>query len=256
MTQRYETKQPDKDKALTADILRLAKKYKRYGYRMITAKLRQEGWQVNHKHVQRIWRKEGLQVPQRRKWKKSQGSSENSCSVKKAEYMNHVWTYDFVSDQTEDGRRLKFLTVLDEYTRESLTIEVARSLKSKDVVDVLKYLFAVRGVPGYLRSDNGSEFIADAIKKWLVTESVGTLYIEPGQPDEILNRELLGSVLEAKVIVREWRLEYNNRRPHSSLGYKTPAEFAASCIASATPTASLQQCTTEEVVNSPIACGT
>ena len=270
MTQRYETKQPDKDQALTADILRLAKKHKRYGYRMITAKLRQEGWQVNHKRVQRIWRKEALQVPRRRKWKKSQGSSENSCSVKKAEYMNHVWTYDFVSDQTEEGRRLKFLTVLDEYTRESLTIDVARSIKSKDVIDVLKYLFAVRGAPGYLRSDNGSEFIADAIKKWLATECVGTLYIEPGQPwengyiesfngrfrDEILNRELFGSVLEAKVIVREWRLEYNNHRPHSSLGYKTPAEFAASCIASATPTASLQQCTTEEVVNSPIACGT
>ena len=270
MTQRYETKQSDKDKALTADIIRLAGKHKRYGYRMITAKLRQEGWQVNRKRVQRIWRKEGLQVPQRRKWKKSQGSSENSCSVEMAEYMNHVWTYDFISDQTEDGRSLKFLTVLDEYTRESLTIEVARSIKSRDVIDVLEYLFAVRGVPGHLRSDNGSEFIADAIKKWLAVESVGTLYIESGQPwengyiesfngrfrDEILNRDLFGSVLEAKVIAEDWRLDYNNHRPHSSLGYRTPAEFAASCIASASPTASLQQCTTEEVGNSPIVCGT
>jgi len=270
MTQRYESKQPDKDKALTADILRLARKHKRYGYRMITAKLLQEGWKVNHKRVQRIWRKEALQVPQRRKWKKSQGSSENSCSAKKAEYMNQVWTYDFISDQTEDGRSLKFLTVVDEYTRESLTIEVARSIKSKDVIDVLEYLFAVRGAPAHLRSDNGPEFIADPIKKWLATESVTTLYIEPGQPwengyiesfngrfrDEVLDRELFGSVVEAKVIAEDWRLEYNNHRPHSGLGYRTPAEFAALCIASATPTASLQQCTTEELVNSPIACGT
>jgi putative transposase len=270
MTQRYKTKQPDKDKLLTAAILRLAKKHKRYGYRMITAKLRQEGWHVNHKRVQRIWQKEALQVPQRCKWKKSQGSSENSCSVKKAEYINHVWTYDFVSDQTQDGRSLKFLTVLDEFTRESLTIEVARSIKSKDVMAVLEYLFIVRGVPGYLRSDNGPEFIAGAIKKWLATESVGTLYIERGQPwengyiesfngrfrDEILNRESFYSVKEAKFIVEDWRLDYNNHRPHSGLGYRTPAEFAASCIASASPTAQPQQYKMDKVDNSLIACGT
>jgi transposase InsO family protein len=270
MTQRYKTKQPDKDKALTDRIRELAKKHKRYGYRMITAKLRQEGWNVNHKRVQRIWQKEGLQVPYRRKFKKSKGSSENSCAVRKAEYINHVWTYDFMSDQSEDGRSLKFLTVLDEFTRESLTIEVGRSIKSKDVIAVLEYLFAVRGVPEFIRSDNGTEFIADAIKKWQQNEHVGTLYIEPGSPwengyiesfngklrDEILNREVFYSIKEAKVIVENWRLEYNNRRPHSGLDYMTPAEFAASCIASASPTAKLQQYTTEKADNSLIECGT
>ena len=270
MTQRYKTKQPDKDKALTAEIKKLAKKHKRYGYRMITAKLRQEGWNVNHKRVQRIWQKEGLQVPYRRKFKKTRGSSQNSCSVSKAEHINHVWTYDFMSDQTEDGRSLKFLTVLDEFTRESLTIEVGRSIKSKDVIAVLGYLFVVRAIPQFVRSDNGPEFIADVIKKWLENQSVETLYIEKGQPwengyiesfngrfrDEVLNRELFHSVKEAKVIAGNWRLDYNNHRPHSGLGYMTPAGFAASCIASASPTAQLQQYTTEEVDNPLITVGT
>jgi putative transposase len=270
MTQRYKTKQPDRDKALTAEIKKLAGRHKRYGYRMITAKLRQAGWVVNHKRVQRIWRKEGLQVPYRGKFKKAKGNSRNSCTVKKAEYPNHVWTYDFMSDQTEDGLSLKFLTVLDEFTRESLAIEVSRSIKSKDVIVLLEYLFMVRGVPRFIRSDNGPEFIADAIKRWLQDQGVETLYIEPGSPwengylesfngkfrDEVLDREVFYSVKEAKVIVEDWRLEYNNHRPHSSLGYMTPAEFAASCIASASPTAQLQQYTTEQVDNSLIACGT
>ena len=270
MTQRYEPKQPDKDKALTAEIIRLAKKYKRYGYRMITAKLHQDNWDVNHKRVQRIWQKEGLQVPYRRKFKKAKGSSQNSCCVKKAEYKDHIWTYDFMSDQTEDGRSLKFLTVLDEFTRESLTIEVGRSIKSKDVIAVLEYLFMIRGIPGFIRSDNGPEFIADAIKKWLKKKHVETLYVEPGSPwengyiesfngkfrDEILNRELFYSVKEAKVLVEDWRLEYNDYRPHSGLGYMTPAGFASSCIASASPTAQLQQYTTEQADNSLIKCGT
>ena len=270
MTQHYKTKQPDRDKVLTAEIIKLAKKYKRYGYRMITAKLRQAGWIVNRKRVQRIWRKEGLQVPYRRKFKKAKGSSFNSCCVKKAEFINHVWTYDFISDQTEDGRSLKFLTVLDEFTRESLTIEVGRSIKSKDVIAILEYLFLVRSIPKFIRSDNGPEFIADAIKKWLKDKSVETLYIEPGSPwengyiesfngkfrDEVLNREIFHSAKEAKVLVEDWRLEYNNHRPHSSLDYMTPAGFAASCIASASPTAQLQQYTTEQMDNSLITTGT
>ncbi len=270
MTQRYRTKQPDRDKALTAEIKRLAKKHKRYGYRMITAKLRQDSWNVNHKRVQRIWQKEGLQVPYRRKFKKAKGSSENSCAVKKAEYPNHVWTYDFMSDQTEDGRRLKLLTVLDEFTRESPAIEINRSIRANDVIAVLEYLFMVRGVPKFIRSDNGPEFIADAIKKWLQLKHVETLYIEPGSPwengyiesfngklrDEILNREVFYSLKESKVLVEDWRLEYNNRRPHSGLGYMTPAAFAASCISSASPTAQLQQYTTEQMDNSLIKVGT
>jgi len=270
MTQRYKTKQPDKDKALTAEIRRLAKKHKRYGYRMITAKLRQDNWNVNHKRVQRIWQKEGLQVPYRRKFKKAKGSSQNSCAVKKAQYPNHVWTYDFTSDRTEDGRSLKLLTVLDEFTRESPAIELGRSIRARDVIAVLEYLFMVRGVPEFIRSDNGPEFIADAVKKWLQKKRVGTLYIEPGSPwengyiesfngklrDEILNREVFYSVKEAKVLVENWRLEYNNHRPHSGLGYMTPAGFAASCIASASPTAQLQQHTTDKVDNPLIECGT
>ena len=270
MTQRYKTKQPDKDKALTTEIKKLAKRHKRYGYRMITAKLRQQGWNVNHKRVQRIWQKEGLQVPYRRKFKKAKGSSENSCAVRKAEYPNHVWTYDFMSDQTEDGRSLKFLTVLDEFTRESLTIEVGRSIKSKDVIAVLEYLFMVRGIPEFIRSDNGPEFIADAIKRWLQDRGVETLYIEPGSPwengyiesfngrlrDEVLDREVFYSVKEAKVIAQSWRLEYNNHRPHSGLGYMTPAAFAASCNPSGSAALRLPDCRTRNMDNSLIKCGT
>jgi putative transposase len=270
MTQRYKTRQPDKDKTLTTEIKRLAKKHKRYGYRMITAKLRQQGWNVNHKRVQRIWQKEGLQVPYRHKFKKTKGSSQNSCVVKKAEYPNHVWTYDFMTDQTEDGRSLKFLTVLDEFTRESPAIEAGRSIRAKDVISVLEYLFMVRGIPKFIRSDNGPEFIADAIRKWLQKKRIGTLYIEPGSPwengyiesfngrfrDEVLDREVFYSVKEAKVIVENWRLDYNNHRPHSSLNYMTPAAFAARCIPSASPTAQPQEYRTRNVDNSLIVCGT
>jgi putative transposase len=270
MTQRYKRKKPDRDRMLTNEIYKLANKYKRYGYRMITAKLRQAGWVVNHKRVQRIWQKEGLQVPYRRKFKKAKGSSDNSCSVKKAEFINHVWTYDFISDQTEDGGGLKLLTVLDEFTRESPAIEVGRSIRAKDVISVLQYLFMVRGVPKFIRSDNGPEFIADAIKKWLEDKGVETLYIEPGSPwengyvesfngkfrDEVLNREVFYSVKEAKVIVENWRLEYNNHRPHSSLGYMSPAAFAASCIPSASPTAQPQEYRTRNMNNSLIVYGT
>jgi transposase InsO family protein len=259
-TQRYTPSQPDRDKSLTAEIKSLAGRHKRYGYRMITAKLKQAGWAVNHKRVQRIWRKEGLQVPYRRAFKKARGDSRNSCAARGAVRMNDVWTYDFMSDQTEDGRSLKFLTVLDEFTRESLAIEVGRSIRSKDVILVLDFLFMVRGAPRFLRSDNGPEFVAHAVKRWLHNRSVETLHVEPGSPwengyiesfngtfrDEVLNRELFHSVNEGKAIAERWRLEYNRHRPHSSLGYRTPAEFAASCIASASPTAPLQQCTTEE----------
>jgi putative transposase len=270
MTQRYKPKQPDRDKLLVAAMKRFAGKYPRYGYRFITAKLRQDGWQVNHKRVQRIWRKEGLQVPYRRKIKKSLGSSENACFVKKAEFINHVWTYDFIEDRTEDGRKLKFLTVLDEYTRESPVIEVGRSIRSKDVIAVLEYLFMVRGAPGYIRSDNGPEFIADSIKRWLADNEVETLYIEPGSPwengyiesfharlrDELLDRELFYSVKEAGVLAENWRQEYNHHRPHSSLNYTTPAQFAATCIPSVSATPRPQEYTAENVDNSLIVAGT
>jgi len=270
MTQRYKTKQRDKDKALTRQIKEFAKRHKRYGYRMITAKLRQAGWIVNHKRVQRIWQKEGLQVPYRRRFKKAKGNSENSCAVKKASFPNHVWTYDFMSDQTEDGRKLKLLTVLDEFTRESPAIEVGRSIRAQDVISVLEYLFMVRGVPKFIRSDNGPEFIADSIKKWLTQKHVGTLCIEPGSPwengyiesfngklrDDVLNRQVFYSVREAKVIVEDWRLEYNNHRPHSSLGYIPPGAFAASCNPPGSATLRLADCRTKNMDNSLIKVGT
>jgi transposase InsO family protein len=270
MTQRYKTKQPNKDKALTAEIKKLANKHKRYGYRMITAKLRQDNWVVNHKRVQRIWQKESLQVPYRRKFKKARGSSANSCAVKKAEYPDHVWTYDFMKDQTENGRKLKLLTVLDEFTRESPAIKVDRSIRAKDVILVLEYLFMVRGQPEFIRSDNGPEFIANAIKKWLKEKHVETLYIEPGSPwengyaesfngklrDEVLNRELFYSVKEAEVIVEDWRLDYNNHRPHSSLGYMTPAAYATSCNPPGSAALRLANCRVKNVDNSLIECGT
>jgi putative transposase len=270
MTQRYRPKQTDKDRALTTEIRKLANRHKRYGYRMVTAKLRQEGWLVNHKCVQRIWQKESLQVPYRRKFKRATGGSDNSCSAKKAEFINHVWTYDFVSDQTEDGRRVKLLTVLDEFTRESPAIEVGRSIRAKDVIATLEYLFMVRGVPKFIRSDNGPEFIADAIKRWLKQRGVDTLYIERGSPwengyiesfngklrDEVLDREVFYSIKEAKVVVESWRLEYNNHRPHSGLGYMTPAAFATGCIPSASPTAQPQEYSIRNMYNSLIQVGT
>jgi len=270
MTQRYKTKQPDKNKALTSEINKLARKYKRYGYRMITAKLRQNGWTVNHKRIQRIWQKEGLQVPYRHKFRKAKGTSDNSCAVKKAEYINHVWTYDFMTDQTEDGVKLKILTVLDEFTRESLAIEPGRSIRARDVIAVLEYLFLVRGAPKFIRSDNGPEFIADAIEKWLNINQVETLHIAPGSPwengyiesfngklrDEVLDREVFYSVKEAKVIVESWRLEYNNHRPHSSLDYMTPAAFAASRNPPGSATLRLADCGIKNVDTPLIEVGT
>ena len=268
-TQRYQPRLPDKDRPLVKQIRQLAHKYRRYGYRRITALLRAEGWPVNRKRVYRIWRAEGLKVPQKQRKKRRLGCSDNNCVRKRAEYINHVWSYDFVMDQTEDGRPLKMLPVLDEYTRESLTIDVERSITAKDVIAILEYLFAIRGAPAYIRSDNGPEFIADAIKQWLSDSGVGTLYIEPGSPwenaysesfnshfkDEFLNGESFGNVREAKVLVEGYRLEYNHHRPHSSLDYMTPAAFAAGCIASASPTAQPQQYRIEDVDNSLITTG-
>ena len=203
--------------------------------------LRREGWSVNRKRVHRLWRREGLRVPQVQRKRRRLGSSENGCARHRAERPNQVWSYDFVADQAADGRRLKILPVVDEYTRECLTIEVERSLTAEDVVSTLEYLFEVRGEPEFIRSDNGPEFIAQAVRNWLAGRGAKTLYIAPGSPwenaysetfnsrlrDELLDREVFETLKEAKVIVEDHRLDYNHRRPHSSLGYQTPAEFAA-----------------------------
>lgn len=244
-TQRYAAKERDGEKVLVRRMLALVRRHPRYGYRRVWALLRAEGFRVNVKRVYRLWRQEGLKVPQKQRKKRRLGSSANGCVRHRAEHIDHVWAYDFVSDQTVDGRTLKFLTIEDEYTREALAIEVQRSITSRDVIETLRYLFEVRGAPQHIRSDNGPEFVAQALRDWLGVSAVGTLYIEPGAPwengfnesfnsrfrDELLNGELFTSLTEAKVVTEDHRLEYNHRRPHSSLGYQTPAEYAASCRA-------------------------
>lgn len=221
----------------------LARKHPRYGCRRIHALLVREGWRVNRKRVHRLWREEGLQVRGRQRKRRRLGGSENGCTRKKAERKGHVWSYDFTLDQTEDGKRLKLMPIVDEYTRECLGVEVERSITAQDVIATLCYLFRVHGEPEYIRSDNGPEFIANAVRQWLSEAGVQTLYIEPGSPwenayvesfngkleDELLGRELFTSLTEAKVLIEQYRLEYNHERPHSSLDYQTPAEFATSC---------------------------
>jgi transposase InsO family protein len=231
------------DGPLAARLRELALRHPRYGYRRITALVRAEGWQVNRKRVQRLWRTEGLKVPGKQRKRRRVGWAANTAVRRRAERPNQVWSYDFVWDQTEDGRRLKWLPVVDEYTRECLTLPVARSLRGADVVAELRRLVAERGAPEYLRSDNGPEFIAHEVREWLAQERIGTLYIEPGSPwenaysesfnsrlrDEFLDREAFDTVPEAKVLAAAYRREYNERRPHSALGYRTPVEFAAAC---------------------------
>ena len=204
--------------------------------------LRAEGFAVNRKRVHRLWKREGLKVPQKQHKKRRLGSSENAIVRRRALHKDHVWAWDFIHDRTEDGRALKWLSVVDEYTRECLALEVRRSFTSVDVIDILRELLLIRGTPQHIRSDNGPEFIARAIRCWLSSAQVSTLYIEPGAPwengyaesfhgrlrDELLEAELFGCLAEAKMLSVQWRLEYNHRRPHSSLGYATPAAFAAS----------------------------
>jgi transposase InsO family protein len=240
-TQRYAVKERDGEGPLVSSMLDLVRRHPRYGYRRVWALLRSEGFRVNVKRVYRLWRKEGLKVPQKQRKKRRLGGSVNGIVRHRAEHMDHVWAYDFVSDQTTDGRILKFLTVEDEYTREALAIEVERSITSTDLIETVRYLFEVRGVPKFIRSDNGPEFIARGLRTWLAESGVGTLYIEPGAPwengfnesfnsrfrDELLNGELFTSLQEAKVVTEDFRLQYNHRRPHSSLGYQTPAAYAA-----------------------------
>jgi putative transposase len=242
-TQRYAVHLPEKDRPLVKRMHALVRRHPRYGYRRVWALLRNEGWRTNRKRVYRLWRREGFKVPRKQRKRLRLGNSANGIVRRRAEHMNHVWCYDFVKDQTADGRPLKFLPIEDEYTRECLALEVARSLTAQDVIQTLAYLFAVRGAPEYIRSDNGPEFIARALKQWLTACRVGPLYIEPGAPwengysesfnsrfrDELLNMEQFGSVLEARVLAGDHRTEYNEHRPHSALNYQTPAAFAAQC---------------------------
>ena len=231
-TQRRKPVPRDDEDALTRHIVELASAFGRYGYRRVAELLRRDGWRVNHKRVERIWRSEGLKVPQRQKKRGRIWLNDGSCIRHRAEHANHVWSYDFVHDRTRDGKALRFLTVVDEYSRECLALLVSRSLKAFDVLECLSELFLSRGVPEFIRSDNGPEFIADALREWLGRLSVKPLFIEPGSPwengyiesfngkfrDEFLSVELFESVLEAQVLTERWRRQYNQARPHSSLG--------------------------------------
>ncbi len=239
-TQRKAPKIREDEVALTADIIELATQYGRYGYRRITAMLHRAGWVVNHKRVERIWRREGLKVPQKQPKRGRLWLNDGSCVRLRPEHPNHVWSYDFVEDRTHNGRKFRMLNVIDEFTKECLTIRVGRKFKAADVIDVLSDLFILRGTPGHVRSDNGPEFVAKAVREWITAVGAKCAFIEPGSPwengycesfnsklrDELLNGEIFYTLAEAKIVIESWRGHYNTERPHSALGYKPPAPEA------------------------------
>ena len=218
-------------------------------------KLREKGWFISFKRVYRLWCQEGLKIHRKQHKKLYIGCSANACNRKRTEYYNHIWSYDFLSERLENGRLIKLLVGIDEFTRECLAIDVNRKTKGPDVVEVLGYLFAVRGCPAYIRSDNGPEFASNAVKKWLKASDVETLFVAPGSPwengyvesfnsklrDELLNRELFLNIDELRYVADRWRMDYNHYRPHSSLGYTAPAAFATKCLEQGSATLRLPQ---------------
>ena len=230
------------EERLTVRIIELATQFGRYGYRRITALLTREGWRVNHKRVERIWRREELKVPHKQPKQKRLWLNDGSCIRLRPEHKDHVWSYDFLVARTSDGKAFRILTMIDEYTRECLGLLVDRRLTSQDVIDQLFHLFVFRGIPEHIRSDNGPEFTARQIRTWLNRLGVKTLFIEQGSPwengyiesfngrlrDELLNREVFTTLMEARISIAEWRKEYNQIRPHSALRYRPPAPEAIS----------------------------
>ena len=240
-TQRRDLSLLSDEKELTHDIIDLATRYGRYGYRRITALLNNNrGWKVNHKRVERIWRREGLKVPKKQPKRGRLWLNDGSCVRLRPEHKDHVWSYDFMIDRTTNGKAFKVLNIIDEYTRECLATLVDRKIKADDVIDQLFNLFVFRNIPEHLRSDNGPEFTARAVRKWLTRLGVKTLFIEPGSPwengyiesfngkmrDELLDREIFNTLTEAKVLINQWKREYNQIRPHSAMNYKPPAPEA------------------------------
>ncbi|WP_310619328.1 IS3 family transposase [Flexibacterium corallicola] len=235
-TQRRVPKGRADEDQLVADMIELARQYGRYGYRRIAALLREAGWQVNDKRVERLWRRKGLKVPMKQPKKGRLWLNDGSCIRLRPQYRNHVWSYDFVHHRTDDGRAFRTLNILDEYTRECLAIRVKRKLNASEVINALTDLFILRGPPAYIRSDNGPEFVAEAVQKWIKSVGAQTAYIEPGSPwengycesfngrmrDELLNGEIFYSLHEAQIIIERWRKHYNTKRPHSALGYRPP----------------------------------
>lgn len=253
-TQRFKGLRAERDRELLERIQVLARENPTMGYRMIWALLRNGGVEVNVKRVHRLWKRAGLKVAKPKARAARCGTSENASHVKQAEAPNHVWTYDFTFDETRDGRKLKFLVVVDEYTRQCLRIEVNRSMGTKTVIRILAELMQIHGEPGALRSDNGPEFIANAVREWLAAAGVSTYYIQPGSPWEnayvesfnsgfrrdFLSRELFNTLVEAQVLAEKHRLWYNHVRPHSSLDYQTPAQFAIACAEGGVASAAAQ----------------
>ena len=227
---------PDEDEVV-AEIVQLARDYGQYGYRRITAMLRLKGYTINHKRVYRIWRDLGLKVPQKQPKRRRLWLNDGSCIRLRAEHRNHVWSYDFVETRTSKGRRIKILNIIDEYSRECLASIPKISWKHQNIIETLSGLFVTKGCPNYIRSDNGSEFTATALRNWLFDLNVKTTYIEPGSPwengycesfnarmrDEFLNGEIFDTLTEAEILTRRWINTYNTLRPHSSLGYHPPA---------------------------------
>ena len=249
MTQRYLPQVRDDEEPLTQRVIELAAMYGRYGTPRITALLRSEGWAVNHKRVERIWRQAGLKVPQKQPRRGRLWLNDGSCVRLRPEHRDHVWAYDFVTARTHDGRAFRMLTVVDEFTRECLSIDVDRQFSGDDVLERLAWLFVTRGVPDHIRSDNGPEFTAKTVRHWLQDVGVRTLFIEPGSPwengyvesfngklrDELLDGEIFYTLREAKILIERWRVHYNHVRPHSALGYRPPAPEATlpvgACVA-------------------------
>jgi transposase InsO family protein len=227
----------DDEDVLTRAIVDLAAEYGRYGYRRITALLSQQGWMVNHKRVERIWRREGLRVPKKQPKRARLWLNDGSCVRLRPTHTHHVWSYDFVMDRTQDGRAFRMLTVIDEHSRQCLAIRTERRLDHEAVLETLAGLFLEHGPPEYIRSDNGAEFTAKAVRAWLARMGVNTLFIEPGSPwengynesfngklrDELLNGEVFYTLAEAQILIERWRKHYNHERPHSALGYRPPA---------------------------------
>lgn len=246
-TQRYEFRERTDEAALCRRLRELVRCRPRFGYRRLTAILKREGWNVNTKRVHRLCRKEGLKVRKKRRKGRANGVTANACHVRRAEHTDHVWTWDFAFGRTTSGAPLKWLSIMDEHTRECLALKVGRGITSEDVIETLAEVFAMRGVPRAIRSDNGPEFIARAIQEWLKRLGIETLYVAPGSPwengyaesfhsklrDEFLGLEEFENLAAARKLTAAWREDYNHHRPHSSLGYVPPAEFAARCAASA-----------------------
>ncbi|MEI8178859.1 IS3 family transposase [Aestuariivirga sp.] len=236
-TQRYvPTLRPDEDE-LTRNIVLIASNYGRYGYRRVTAMLNDSGMAVGKDRVQRIWRREGLRVPQKQPKRSRLWFNDGSCIRLRPEHPNHVWSFDFVEAATHDGRRIRLMTLIDEFTRKCLAIRVARRINAIGVIETLADAMLFEGVPAFIRSDNGPEMVAKVLRQWLSGLGAKSLYIEPGSPwengycesfngklrDELLNGEIFYSLREAKVVIEQWRIHYNTKRPHSALGYRPPA---------------------------------